>query len=79
MVNYWLFKGSAPCSMLVNSVYMSMLGYDCIVNNFLQQQAFLNTVTVFHNFQSHKSDNTFWISLLTIWQQQLCSVSNCIF
>ena len=77
--NYWLFKGSAPCSMLVNWVYMSMLGYDCIVNNFLQQQAFLNTVTVFHNFWRHKTDNTVWISLLTIWQLQLCPLFNCIF
>ena len=43
VANYWLFKGSAPCSMLANSQWVFWKN-DGIINNFLQQQALLNTV-----------------------------------
>ena len=45
--------------------YASKLGIyeyennDGIVNDFLQQQAHLNNVIVCHNFQTHKTQNTY--------------------
>jgi len=35
------------------------LNNDGIVNDFLQQQAHLNNVIVCHNFQRHKTQNTY--------------------